>query len=101
MQARMEAAERNRRLGRSVYRAAAPAYFFHTAGSASILMKRPPTTDRAWKPCCLAVVVSYQSVSGTRLADSAAKRYEGATIASKSAWLSASVAVHRIQSSFV
>ena len=51
---------------------ARPAYFFQMAGSASILMNTPPTTERAWKPCCFAVTVSYQSVSGTRLGDSLA-----------------------------
>jgi hypothetical protein len=30
-----------------VWRIACPAYFFHIAGSASILMNRPPTTERA------------------------------------------------------
>jgi nucleotide-binding universal stress UspA family protein len=38
--------------------------------SASALIKTPPTTLRAWKPTCLPVLVSYQSVNGTRLGPS-------------------------------
>src|SRR6516162_2717918 len=77
------------------------AHFSHIPGSASILINRPPTTDRAWNPCCFADTVSYQSVSGTRLADSFVNRYAGATNFSKSPRFSASVAVHSTQSSFV
>ena len=47
-------------------------YFFQTSASANIFTNNPPTTDRAWKPVCLPVTVSYQSVSGTRLAESLA-----------------------------
>src|ERR1017187_4840395 len=69
-----------------------PLYFFHIAGSASILMNSPPTTLLAWNPCCFAVFVSYQSVSGTRLAESLANCHAGATIFSKSPAFPASVA---------
>ena len=46
-----------------------PAQRFQVSPSASILMKRPPTTERAWNPTSVPSVVQYQSVSGTRLGD--------------------------------
>ena len=46
-----------------------PAHFFHIAGSASSLMKTPPTTDRAWKPTSVPSWFQYQSVIGTREGD--------------------------------
>src|SRR5579883_1049562 len=49
-------------------------HFFQLGGSASSLIHNPPTTERAWKPRCLAFCVQYQSLSGTRLGDSLAKR---------------------------
>lgn len=42
------------------------AHFCHIAGSASTLMKTPPTTERPRKPTIFAETVSYQSVIGTR-----------------------------------
>src|SRR5206468_820770 len=77
------------------------AHFFQVAGSASILMKTPPTTERAWKPRCLASWVQYQSVRGTRLGLASANLRIGSTIASKSFRDSARVAVQTIQSSLV
>ena len=54
------------RISRCSYRQSAR-YFFRSSGSASIPMKTPPTTERAWKPTCLPSSVSYQSQSGTRV----------------------------------
>ena len=42
-------------------------HFFQVVPSLNILIKMPPTTDRAWNPACLPSVVQYQSVSGTRV----------------------------------
>ena len=42
------------------------AHFAQLGASASIRMKMPPTTGRAWKPFCFASVVTNQSESGTR-----------------------------------
>ena len=64
-------------------------------------MNKPPTTDLAWKRRCVPSCVQYQSVSGTRLGDSWAKRYAGANSASKSSRDSARLAVQTSQSSLV
>lgn len=42
-------------------------YFLRSSGSDIIRRKTPPTTERAWKPTFFPSVVSYQSVSGTRV----------------------------------
>ena len=59
-------------------------HFCHSPGSASILMNTPPTTERAWKPRCFPSAVQYQSLKGTRVGDSLAKRYAGSASAAKS-----------------
>src|SRR5579871_156278 len=78
-----------------------PAHLPHICGSLSILIKTPPTTERAWKPTCLPLSVWYQSVMGTREGEAFKKAYTGATSTSKSCLLSARVAVQIVQSSFV
>lgn len=42
-------------------------YFLRSSGSDIIRRKTPPTTERAWNPTFFPSVVSYQSVSGTRV----------------------------------
>ena len=61
----------------------------------------PPTTERAWKPTFLALVVSYQSVSGMRSGVSWRNFMTGARMAAKSSSLRVNVADQRIQSIFV
>ena len=60
-----------------------------------------PTTGRAVKPRLRALSVKYQSVIGERSGVSLRNRYTGFTRASKSSRFCVSVAVQRIQSSFV
>ena len=45
------------------------AHDFQIAGSESILIKIPPTTERAWNATCVPSRVQYQSVRGTRVGD--------------------------------
>jgi len=42
-------------------------HFAVSSLSESALINTPPTTLRAWKPICFPFLVSYQSVSGTRV----------------------------------